>query len=74
MTRFLPCTAWERAHPGYCTEPGRDTALHRDDDHLHFCLAPATSTPKPCPVRSPGVLRIAREITKVVGAAARGGG
>ncbi|HZF93211.1 SGNH/GDSL hydrolase family protein [Streptomyces sp.] len=74
-TRFLPCTAWERAHPDYCTEPGSGrTALHRDDDYLHFCLAPTTSTPKPCPVRSPGVLRIAREITRVVGARARGDG
>ncbi|MFI9344695.1 SGNH/GDSL hydrolase family protein [Streptomyces sp. NPDC052773] len=73
--RYLPCTAWERAHPDYCTEPGSGrTALHRDDDHLHFCLAPTTSTPKPCPVRSPGVLRIAREITEAVGTAARGGG
>ncbi|MFF0200459.1 SGNH/GDSL hydrolase family protein [Streptomyces sp. NPDC005017] len=66
-TRHLPCTAYERAHPGYCTEPGRGrTALHRDDDHLHFCLAPTTSTPKPCPVRSPGILRLAREITRAV--------
>ncbi|MFD7433895.1 SGNH/GDSL hydrolase family protein [Streptomyces sp. NPDC059861] len=71
-TQYLPCTAYERAHPDYCTGPGADrTALHRDDDHLHFCLAPTTSTPKPCPVRSPGVLRIAREITRVVGEAAR---
>ncbi len=52
--RELPCTAHERAHPGYCTDPGRDrTALHREDDPLHFCLAPTTSTPRPCPVRSP---------------------
>ncbi|MDN0199040.1 SGNH/GDSL hydrolase family protein [Streptomyces sp. S.PNR 29] len=66
-TQHLPCTAYERAHPDYCTQPGRDrTALHRDDDYLHFCLAPTTSTPKPCPVRSPGILRIAREITKSV--------
>ncbi|MBC9727921.1 SGNH/GDSL hydrolase family protein [Streptomyces sp. TRM68367] len=66
--RHLPCTAYERAHPDYCTEPGRDrTALHRDDDYLHFCLAPTTSEPKPCPVRSPGILRMAREITRVVG-------
>jgi hypothetical protein len=65
----LPCTAYERAHPDYCTQPGRDrTALHRDDDYLHFCLAPTTSTPKPCPVRSPGILRIAREVTRVIGA------
>ncbi|MEV7996576.1 SGNH/GDSL hydrolase family protein [Streptomyces sp. NPDC086077] len=71
-TQYLPCTAYERAHPDYCTGPGADrTALHRDDDYLHFCLAPTTSTPKPCPVRSPGVLRIAREITRVVGEAVR---
>ncbi|GEC05476.1 hypothetical protein SSP24_31310 [Streptomyces spinoverrucosus] len=70
-TQYLPCTAYERAHPDYCTQPGSDrTALHRDDDYLHFCLAPTTSTPKPCPVRSPGILRIAREITRVVGEAA----
>jgi hypothetical protein len=71
-TQYLPCTAYERAHPGLCTQTGRDrTALHRDDDHLHFCLAPTTSEPKPCPVRSPGILRIAREITKTVRQAAR---
>ncbi|MDC0769824.1 SGNH hydrolase domain-containing protein [Streptomyces sp. HD] len=65
--QHLPCTAYERAHPGYCTQPGRDrTALHRDDDYLHFCLAPTTSTPKPCPVRSPGIRRIALEITRVI--------
>ncbi|EFL29834.1 conserved hypothetical protein [Streptomyces viridochromogenes DSM 40736] len=66
-TQYLPCTPYERAHPDYCTQPGRGrTALHRDDDYLHFCLAPTTSTPKPCPVRSPGILRIAREITKTI--------
>lgn len=71
-TQYLTCTAYERARPDYCTQPGSDrTALHRDDDYLHFCLAPTTSTPRPCPVRSPGVLRIAREITRVVGEAAR---
>jgi hypothetical protein len=68
-TQYLPCTAYERAHPGYCTQPtnGR-TALHLDSDYLHFCLAPTTSTPRPCPVPSPGILRIAREITRVIGA------
>ncbi|MBD0842930.1 MULTISPECIES: SGNH/GDSL hydrolase family protein [unclassified Streptomyces] len=66
--QHLPCTAYERAHPDYCTEPASDrTALHRDDDYLHFCLAPTTATPKPCPARSPGILRIAREITRVIG-------
>ena len=50
------------------TRPDRDrTALHLDKDHLHFCLAPMTSTPRPCPARSPGVLRIAREITRAFG-------
>jgi hypothetical protein len=65
--QYLPCTAYEHDHPAYCTEPGRDrTALHRDDDYLHFCLAPTTSTPKACPVRSPGIVRITREITRVI--------
>ncbi|MEG8275058.1 SGNH/GDSL hydrolase family protein [Streptomyces sp. AHA2] len=66
-TRYLPCTAQERARPGYCTQPGRGrTALHRADDPLHFCLAPTTSRPRPCPVPSPGILRIARAITETV--------
>jgi hypothetical protein len=66
--QYLPCTAYEHEHPGYCTQPGRDrTALHLDTDYLHFCLAPTTSTPRPCPVRSPGILRIAREVTRVIG-------
>ncbi|MEU7059534.1 SGNH/GDSL hydrolase family protein [Streptomyces sp. NPDC046197] len=70
--QYLPCTAYERAHPADCTRPSRNrTALHRDDDYLHFCLAPTTSTPKPCPVRSPGILRIAREIARVVREGAR---
>ncbi|WP_405995524.1 SGNH/GDSL hydrolase family protein [Streptomyces sp. NBC_00986] len=68
-TQYLPCTAYERAHPDYCTQPGNGrTALHLDSDYLHFCLAPTTSTPRPCPVPSPGILRIAREITRVIGA------
>ncbi|MFI8091098.1 SGNH/GDSL hydrolase family protein [Streptomyces sp. NPDC086080] len=72
--QYLPCDAHERAHPGHCTDPGRDrTALHRDDDPLHFCLAPTTSTPRPCPVSSPGILRIARAITRVIGEQVRGG-
>ncbi|MFI6405400.1 SGNH/GDSL hydrolase family protein [Streptomyces sp. NPDC050548] len=71
-TQYLPCTAYERAHPDYCTQPGNGrTTLHRDDDYLHFCLAPTTSTPRPCPVRSPGILRMAREITRVIGSRAR---
>ncbi|MFE0477111.1 SGNH/GDSL hydrolase family protein [Streptomyces sp. NPDC058947] len=71
-TQYLPCTAFERARPGYCTQPLRGrTAVHRDDDYLHFCLAPTTSRPKPCPVPSPGILRMAREITKTVRQSAR---
>ncbi|MGI5451946.1 SGNH/GDSL hydrolase family protein [Streptomyces sp. CA-249302] len=66
-TQYLPCTSYEHEHPDYCTQPSRDrTALHLDKDYLHFCLAPTTSTPKPCPARSPGILRIAREITGVI--------
>jgi hypothetical protein len=70
-TQYLPCTAYERAHPDYCTQPSADrTALHLDTDPLHFCLVPTTATPRPCPVPSPGILRIAREITRVIGAQA----
>ncbi|MEV6589586.1 SGNH/GDSL hydrolase family protein [Streptomyces acidicola] len=66
--QYLPCTAYEREHSAYCTQPSQGrTALHRDDDYLHFCLAPTTSSPKPCPVPSPGIMRIAREITRTVG-------
>lgn len=66
--QYLPCTPYEREHPAYCTQSDRArTALHRDDDYLHFCLAPTTSEPKPCPVRSPGILRMAREISRTVG-------
>ncbi|MET9566092.1 SGNH/GDSL hydrolase family protein [Streptomyces tauricus] len=69
-TQYLPCTAYEREHGPYCTQPGSGrTALHRDDDYLHFCLAPTTSTPKPCPVRSPGILRITRAISRTIGRA-----
>ncbi|MFF3707626.1 SGNH/GDSL hydrolase family protein [Streptomyces phaeochromogenes] len=68
-TQYLPCTTYEREHTPYCTQPGSSrTALHRDDDYLHFCMAPTTSTPKPCPVRSPGILRITRAITRAVAA------
>ncbi|MFF1693427.1 SGNH/GDSL hydrolase family protein [Streptomyces sp. NPDC058257] len=63
----LPCTTYERNHPAYCTEPGRGrTALHRGDDYLHFCLAPTTAKSRPCPTRSPGIRRMAAEITRAV--------
>ena len=72
--QHLPCTSYEREHPDYCTDPGRDrTALHIDKDYLHFCLVPTTSTPRPCPVRSPGILRMAREITRVIAEETRRG-
>ncbi|MFF9898837.1 SGNH/GDSL hydrolase family protein [Streptomyces longispororuber] len=68
--RVLPCTAYERAHPAYCTESGGRTALHRDDDFLHFCLAPTTPKSRPCPVRSPGIRRIGQAVTDTVARAA----
>ncbi|WJV47353.1 SGNH/GDSL hydrolase family protein [Streptomyces flavofungini] len=59
----LPCTAYERAHRAYCTEPESDrTALHRSDDPLHFCLAPTTAKSRPCPVPSPGIRRIGQAV------------
>ncbi|MEU9882234.1 SGNH/GDSL hydrolase family protein [Streptomyces phaeochromogenes] len=68
-TQYLPCTAYEREHTPYCTQPDRGrTALHLDDDYLHFCMVATTTTPKPCPVRSPGILRITRAITRAVAA------
>ncbi|QCX78024.1 hypothetical protein C9F11_21970 [Streptomyces sp. YIM 121038] len=69
--RELPCTADERAHPVYCTEPGGRTALHRGDDYLHFCLAPTTPKSRPCPVRSPGIRRIGQAVTDTVARAAK---
>lgn len=70
--RYLPCTSYERAHPDYCTQRDRGrTALHRADDYLHFCLAPTTPDSRPCPVRSPGIMRISQAVSRVVGHAAR---
>ncbi|MGW7272327.1 SGNH/GDSL hydrolase family protein [Streptomyces sp. NPDC054864] len=66
----LPCTAYEKKNPAYCTEPGSNrTALHRGDDYLHFCLAPTTAKSRPCPARSPGIRRMTAEITRAVGEA-----
>ncbi|MFJ6700326.1 SGNH/GDSL hydrolase family protein [Streptomyces sp. NPDC091272] len=60
----VPCNATERSRPGQC----RDglTALHRDDDPLHFCLAPTTPKARPCPTASPGIERYTRTIAAVV--------
>ncbi|MGX1885840.1 SGNH/GDSL hydrolase family protein [Streptomyces sp. NPDC055287] len=68
----LPCNDAERARPGDCRSGL--ASLHRDDDHLHFCLAPTTKTPRPCPVRSPGIVRYCEAIAGAVDAALRGPG
>ncbi|MDK1472665.1 SGNH/GDSL hydrolase family protein [Streptomyces sp. 549] len=60
----LPCTAAERARAGFC-ENGT-ARMHRSDDLLHFCLAPTTSTPRPCPVPSPGIVRYTQAIADTV--------
>lgn len=71
-TQYLPCDDFERAHPEYCTDPqsyGGVTRLHRDDDPLHFCLAPTTQTSRGCDLPSPGVLRYGRAIATTVNGA-----
>ncbi|MGP4003438.1 SGNH/GDSL hydrolase family protein [Streptomyces sp. 8N706] len=68
-TQHLPCDAYERAHPAYCTDPqsyGGVTRLHRDDDALHYCLAPVGAASRGCTVPSPGVLRYSRAIAATV--------
>ncbi|MFF0742891.1 SGNH/GDSL hydrolase family protein [Streptomyces sp. NPDC004111] len=60
----LPCNDEERARPGDCV--GGLTTLHRDDDPMHFCQAPTTTTPRPCPVHSPGIVRYSKAITATV--------
>ncbi|MFD4630708.1 SGNH hydrolase domain-containing protein [Streptomyces sp. NPDC058284] len=58
----LPCTAYEKAHSAAYCRAGR-AALHRGrEDYLHFCLAPTTAKSRPCPVRSPGIRRMASAI------------
>jgi hypothetical protein len=59
--QWLPCNAYERAHPGYCTE-GSTAELRQDKDYLHFCLEPMTNDLKPCVKRSPGVMRYCQAI------------
>ncbi|MFF3763674.1 SGNH/GDSL hydrolase family protein [Streptomyces sp. NPDC001922] len=68
-TQYLPCDRYEREHPAFCTDPGSYggvTRLHRDDDALHYCLAPVTADSRACPVPSPGVLRYSRAIARTV--------
>ncbi|MCX5206363.1 SGNH/GDSL hydrolase family protein [Streptomyces sp. NBC_00237] len=62
--RSLPCNAEERNRRGACRNGL--AALHRDDDPLHFCLAPTTSTPRPCPAPSPGITRYTQAIASAV--------
>lgn len=64
----VPCAAGDR--PQDCRN-GR-TTLHRDDDPLHFCLAPTTTKPRPCPADSPGIVRYTKEIASVVDQYLRG--
>ncbi|MFJ2740708.1 SGNH/GDSL hydrolase family protein [Streptomyces sp. NPDC087440] len=62
--RQLPCTDAESATPDACRNGL--TSLHRTDDPLHFCLAPTTTTPRPCPAPSPGITRYTKAIADVV--------
>ncbi|MFD3517504.1 SGNH/GDSL hydrolase family protein [Streptomyces sp. NPDC058657] len=62
----LPCTGEERARAGDCRNGLAE--MHRDDDPLHFCQAPTTSKPQPCPVHSPGIARYTKAITATVDA------
>lgn len=67
--KHLPCNEHELAHPELCTDPGSFggvTRMHRDDDLLHFCLAPTTHSQRPCPVRSPGIVRYTGVIAETV--------
>ncbi|MFI6940843.1 SGNH/GDSL hydrolase family protein [Streptomyces sp. NPDC050418] len=66
----LPCTAYERKHPAYCANG--IARLHSADDYLHFCLAPLTKDARPCPKKSPGVLRFSRAIAETVARHVRG--
>ncbi|WP_231626612.1 SGNH/GDSL hydrolase family protein [Streptomyces apocyni] len=61
----LPCNAYERANPTYCSG-GTTAQLHRADDPLHFCLAPTKKGAPPCTVRSPGILRYTQAIAATV--------
>ncbi|MFJ4877104.1 SGNH/GDSL hydrolase family protein [Streptomyces sp. NPDC088745] len=62
--RQLPCTAAETKTPDACRNGL--AALHRTDDPLHFCLAPTSTTPRPCPTPSPGITRYTRAIADAV--------
>ncbi|GHA17787.1 hypothetical protein GCM10010329_46080 [Streptomyces spiroverticillatus] len=62
--RQLPCTEAESTTPGACRNGL--TTLHRTDDPLHFCLAPTSTTPRPCPAPSPGITRYTRAIATAV--------
>lgn len=71
-TQYLPCNDRERRTAGYCTGPGDTARLHRDDDPLHFCLAPTPEGGRPCPAKSPGLERYTRAVAEEVDASLRG--
>ncbi|WP_407564583.1 hypothetical protein [Streptomyces sp. 184] len=71
-TQYLPCNDYEQATAGYCTGPGDTARLHRDDDPLHFCLAPTPEGGRPCPAKSPGLERYTRAVVDEVDAYLRG--
>lgn len=71
-TQYLPCNDYEQRTAGYCTGPGGTARLHRDDDPLHFCLAPTPEGGRPCPAKSPGLERYTRAIEDEVDAYLRG--
>ncbi len=71
-TQYLPCNDHERRTAGLCTGPGDTAQLHRDDDPLHFCLAPTPEGGRPCPARSPGLERYSRAVADEVADYLRG--
>ncbi|WP_181788498.1 hypothetical protein [Streptomyces phytophilus] len=67
-TQYLPCNDHEQGTAGYCTGPGGTAQLHRDDDPLHFCLAPTPEGGQPCRAKSPGLERYTRAVADEVDA------
>jgi hypothetical protein len=65
-TQYLPCNDHERRTAGLCTGPDDTAQLHRDDDPLHFCLAPTPEGGRPCPAKSPGLERYSRAVADEV--------
>ncbi|WBB59637.1 SGNH/GDSL hydrolase family protein [Streptomyces sp. WMMC500] len=67
-TQYLPCNDDEQRTAGSCTGPDGTVQLHREDDPLHFCLAPTPEGGRPCPVESPGLERYSRAVAEEVDA------